>query len=146
MVYRAFSYFAALLMLLMAASPVLAAPKDDEEKAMIERSNQRCDDFYRYRREMDERDAKREKDSQEIKKVRAAHDQALEKAREEYVKNRKHEVVDPKLEKQWDEQQLALKKQNELEAKRYAARKAAAEDAIRKGCHVPENKEYDLED
>jgi hypothetical protein len=145
-VSRAFSCFAALIMLLLAGSPVNAVPKDDEEKAMIERSNQRCDDFYRYRREMDEQDNRREMDAQEIKKVREAHDKALETAREEYVKNRKKQVVDPNLEKQWDEQQLADKKQHELEARRYAERKAAVEDAIRKGCHVPEAKEYDLED
>ena len=39
-----------------------AADIDEEGKAMVERSNQRCDDFYRYRRELEETDARREKD------------------------------------------------------------------------------------
>lgn len=133
------------ILLLFSLSAKAAAP-EDEAKAMVERSNQRCDDFFRYRRELEQMDARREKGSQEIKKVRAAHDAALEAARKEYVKNRKKSVPDPRLEKEYDEQAKGWIEANKLAGKRYAERKAQVEAITRKGCRVPEMKEYDLED
>ena len=145
-VYHAFAYFIAFMMPFLLSSQCGAEATEDEAKAMVERSNQRCDDFYRYRRQLEETDKKREKDAGEIKKVRSDHEKTLELAREEYVMNRKKTIVDPKLEKQHDEAEQAWKEQNKMAGKRYAERKAAAEAIEKKGCRVPEMKEYDLED
>jgi hypothetical protein len=123
-----------------------AADIDEEGKAMVERSNQRCDDFYRYRREMEEADTRREKDAQAIKKVRAEHDKEMELAREQYVKNRKKMIPDPRLEKEHDEQELAWKERLKIAGKHYAQRKAAVDATARRGCRVPPMLEYDLED
>lgn len=133
------------IVLLFSFSAMAVAP-EDEAKAMVERSNERCDDFFRYRRELEQMDAKREKDSQKIKQVRAAHDAALEAARKEYVKNRKKSVPDPRLEKEYNEQVKEHIEAQKLAGKRYAERKAQVEAITRKGCRVPEMKEYDLED
>lgn len=138
------SAFVALLLLFSASG--WAAEPEDEAKAMVERSNQRCDDFYRYRRELEERDARREKDSQEIKKFRTNHDETLEAARKEYVKNRRKEIPNPQLEKDWEAANKGWIEANKLEGRRYAERKAKVEAITRRGCRVPEMKEYDLED
>ena len=143
---RNFAYFLLLVGSLVVSSHCGAEATDEEEQAMVLRGNQRCDDFYRYQRERAEADVRREKDAQEIKRFRTEHGQMLELARRDYVKNRKATVVDPRLEKEYNDQDLAWKEQMKIARKRYAQRKAAVAAASRKGCHVPENKEYDLED
>ena len=106
-VYHAFAYFITMLLPLLFSVQCGAEATDDVARAMVERSNQRCDDFYRYRRELEETDRRREKDADEIKKVRADHDKIIELARQEYVKTRKKTISDPRLEKEHDEQELA---------------------------------------
>jgi hypothetical protein len=139
--------FLVLLPLLLAgAIQCRAEGLESDAEAMVERSNQRCDDFFRYRRSLEEADAIREKDAQEIKKVRADHDSVIEAARQEYVKNRKKAIPDPRLEKEADDATKAWIEQNKMAGKRYAQEKAKAESISRRGCHVPEMKEYDLED
>jgi hypothetical protein len=139
--------FVILLAALMAGAIQCGAEDlETDAKAMVERSNQRCDDFFRYRRQLEEADALREKDAQEIKKVRSAHDAQLEVARREYVKNRKISIPDPRLEKEADEANKAWIEQNKMAGKRYAQERAKAEAISRRGCRVPEMKEYDLED
>jgi cell division protein FtsB len=145
-VYHAFAYFVAMLLPLLLSAQCGAQATDEDAKAMVERSNQRCDDFYRYRRELEEIDRRREKDAGEIKKLRSEHDQAIELARQEYVKNRKKTIVDPRLEKEHDEQELAWREHIKIAEKRYAQQKASADAIARRGCRVPEMKEYDLED
>lgn len=145
-VYHAFAYLIVMLATLLLSAQCGAQATEEDAKAMVERSNQRCDDFYRYRRELEETDRRREKDADDIKKVRADHDHTNELARQEYVKNRKKTLVDPRLEKEHDEQELAYREQMKIAGKRYAQQKAAVEAIVRRGCRVPEMKEYDLED
>ncbi|MGZ3722113.1 MAG: hypothetical protein ACXVA9_04230, partial [Bdellovibrionales bacterium] len=145
-VYHAFPYLIALLLPLLLSAHCGAEATDEDAKAMVERSNQRCDDFFRYRRELEETDRRREKDAGEIKKVRAEHDKVIELARQEYVKNRKKTIVDPRLEKDHDDQELAWKEHIKIAGKRYVQQKASADAIARRGCRVPEMKEYDLED
>jgi hypothetical protein len=139
--------FVILLPLLLAGAIQCGADGlETDAKAMVERSNQRCDDFFRYRRSLEEADARREKDAQEIKKVRSAHDAQIEAARQEYVRNRKKMIPDPRLEKEADDATKAWIEQNKMAGKRYAQEKAKADAISRRGCRVPEMKEYDLDE
>lgn len=113
---------------------------------MVERINERYDDFFRRQHEIERRDVEREKDAQDIKKVRAQHDQEMEKAREQYVKSRKQTVVDPHLEQAWNEEQKMWKKKNQEARNCYVRTRDEVETIEKKGRRIPENKEYDLDE
>lgn len=145
-IYLGIHIFITMLLSILLSAECGAQATDEDAKAMVERSNRRCDDFFRYRRELEETDLRREKNADEIKKVRSNHDQVIELARQEYVKNRKKTLVDPNLEKAHDDEEKAWKEQNKIAGKRYVQRKAEVESIVRRGCRVPELQEYDLED
>jgi hypothetical protein len=123
-----------------------AEATDSDERAMVERINERYDDFFRRQSELDELNAKREREAQEIKKVRSEHEKEVEEARRLYVLSRRKAVEDPRLEQQWEEQQKQAKQEMDQDRRRYVKEKKTVEDIVRRGRHIDENKEYDIED
>ena len=113
---------------------------------MVDRINQRYDDFFKRQRELEEKDLRREKERDEIKQVRLDHEIQLELARKEYIKARKVTVIDPALERHWEAEQKAQREQNLMDARCYALRRSKVESFRSRGRRIPENKEYDLED
>lgn len=117
-----------------------------EEKRMVERINDRYDDFFKRQHEIEAKQEMREKDSGDIKKFRAQQKETNEQARQEFVKNRKPRVVDPKLEEHWLEQDKAWKEQNKVARNCYVRSKEAVKNVEKKGRRIPEMKEYGLDE
>jgi hypothetical protein len=138
-------YFSLMLSLLI-PHHCGAEATDDDQSPMVERINQRYDDFFRRQRAMEEEERQRDKKANEIKRVREEHEKRIEEARREYVKSRRKVVEDPRLEQQWLEHEKDVKQQNDQFRKRYVKRRDAVEAIRRKGRRIPEMKEYDLEE
>ena len=138
--------FLSLFLAVFLSSNCGAEATEDDLSPMVERINQRYDDFYRRQHQTAAEDQKRELEAAEIKKQRMDHEANLEKQRQEYVKARKKIVEDPRLEKAWLEQQQALAEQNKMAGRRFVQKRNAIDAIERRGRRVPEKKEYDLED
>lgn len=113
---------------------------------MVERINQRYDDFFRRQRLLQEIDATREREAELIKLQRQKERQANELARQEYVKSRKKVIPDPRWEREWEEQQKAWIEQIKLAGRRYSQKKQYLEDVESKGRRIPGKIEYQIED
>jgi hypothetical protein len=126
-----------------------AVPKCDSKVtgADIDRINKRYDDFFRYRRQLEERDRAREKGRGDLHKGEQAREKALEKARLAYLKNRRPA---PDHEAKYEAEMLRHQKErkDELEAARrcYVESQDKAEKLLKRGRMIPGNAEYDLED
>lgn len=118
-----------------------------EEKRRVERLNERYDDFYKRRSEMEANEELRERNADEIKKLRAQYAEGHEKARQEFVKNRKpKEKEDPRLEQEWLEQEQARKEMNKMARNCFVRSKEDLKAIEKKGRRIPEMKEYDLDE
>lgn len=142
----AFTMLVVILLPLGAGAADCGSEDTAETRAMVERINQRYDDFFRRQRELDETDQRRERDSQEIKATRLDHSRQVELTRQEYVKNRKITVVDPRLERDWLAEDKAWKDQIKNSRRCYAERKRALEAIERRGRRIPGNLEFGLEE
>ena len=118
-----------------------------EEKQMVERINDRYDDFFRRQHEIEAEREMRGREAGEIKKVRAKIREEHENARREYVKNRPPKrKEDPKLEQEWLEQERAWKEQNKMARNCLVRSKDELKAIEKKGRQIPEMKEYDLDE
>lgn len=139
-----------LLLALMAPALARASCGDDttakEEAKMVERINQRYDDFFSRQHELEADRERREKESGEIKELRQQIVAEHEKARADYVKNRKKAVVDPRLEKEWNESEMAWKEQNKMARNCFVRSRDAVRVIEKKGRRIPGNREYDLDE
>ena len=121
-----------------------ALPSHSVEK-MVERINQRYDDFFRYHRELEERWQKRRESIGDRKKLEAAQKQKLEESRLEYVKNRKPRASNEPLRLRWEAEQKERASQVEMLRRRYVQQRDEVERYLKKGRQIPEMKEFDLE-
>lgn len=123
-----------------------AEATDQETRQMVERINERYDDFYRRQREDEELAIKRDQAAKDINAIRLEQQKAMEKARETYVKERKLEAPNPQWEQEWNQQQQAWKEQNKMAGQRYVRERDFVESIERKGRMIPQMKEYDLDE
>lgn len=123
-----------------------AEATEEDVQPMVERINQRYDDFFRHQAKMEEEAEQREHKSEDVKRIRAEQRKQLEEARREYVKSHHKSGQDPHWEQEWNEQQKEIVEKQKLFRRRYVQRKQELEQAERHGRLIPENKEYDLED
>ena len=124
----------------------VAYATEDSAQVMVERINQRYDDFFRRQVALEEQSRRREREAGEIKLVRKQQAVAHEVARADYVKSRKKTVVDPRLEHEWNEHQQEWKELNQLDRVRYVTKKQVIENMQKRGRRIPGKLEYELED
>ena len=134
--------------LILCLRPLNCGAEDtfDDTKALVGNINQRYDDFFRRLREVDEREQMRESEASEIKRLRQQHAEQVEAARSDYVKSRKKQVIDPKLEQDWNHQEEQWVEQNKMARHRFVMKKQELENVLKRGRRIPENLEYDLQE
>lgn len=112
---------------------------------MVERINQRYDDFFRYHRHLEERQAARDKGRAELKGRHEAREHEMERARLAYVKNRRPAPDTAEMEARYNlkekQRQIALEAAREC----YVQQKTHAEQILIRGRMIPANKEYELD-
>jgi hypothetical protein len=113
---------------------------------MVERINQRYDDFYRYRHDLEVRDEERRKGVADVHAKREIHEKEMERALRDYEVHVRPRPDTSKLEAAY----LAEQKQRDarLEAARecYVQQKEHALRLESHGRRIPEKLEYDIED
>lgn len=141
-----FILIAATITLPCSAEDTVASSSPASVEQMVKRINERYDDFYRYRREQDERDERLKKaasgERRATEKMRAEN---LEKARQQYVKQRKARPSDEALRLRHEAAQKDRNANLEMVRKRYVQQRDTAEQYLKKGRMIPELKEFDLE-
>lgn len=125
------------------ASPNLEVTGSVEE--MVERINQRYDDFFRWHRQQEERWKRFEVGTQERKKMEKEHAEKLEHARVAYIKARRERPSDEPLRIKWEKEQKERQEHIEMLRRRYVDQRDTIEKYLKKGRQIPEMKEYDLE-
>ena len=120
-------------------------PPETTVKDMVKRINQRYDDFFEYRRDQEERWSKQNQAVGERKKLEAEHVRGMEKAREEYVKNRRASPSLEHLRVKFEAEEKERQAKAEMQRRRYVDRRNEIEQYIKKGRAIPELKEFDLE-
>ncbi len=120
-------------------------PMSEFVKEMVERINQRYDDFFRYHREMEERMARFEVGRGERKAAEKRYYDELERARVEYVKNKKAKDSTEHLRVQWEREEKERREKMEMFRQRHVRARDEIERHLLRGRKIPELKEYDLE-
>lgn len=135
---------------LIHAVPALAIQCDAKATAssvkMVERINQRHDDFFRYQRHLEEREIARNKGRGENKVVLAKHEKRLEAARQEYIKNRRPKPDRSDLEAKSENERKERNAKLELARRCYVQQQSAEEALLKRGRMIPGNQEFDLEE
>lgn len=123
------------------------APEDTgvSGQKMVERINERYDDFFRYQRHQEERDRERNKGRGENKARLAQREKQIEKARQEYVRNRRPPPDRRDLEAQFEAAQKKRVAKNEAARRCYVQQRQKAEQILKRGRLIPGNLEYQLE-
>jgi cupin superfamily acireductone dioxygenase involved in methionine salvage len=138
-----------ILVLLMFSSLMCGAEATQQNvlsvQDMVERINQRYDDFFRYHRGMEERAKRFEHGRGERKAAEKAHYDSLERARQRYVETKKPRNSDEPLRIQWEKEEKERKEKFEMYRQRHVRTRDEVERYLLKGRKIPELKEYDLE-
>ena len=113
---------------------------------MVERINQRYDDFYRYHRELEERNSLLEQGRGDRKATEKAYYDKLERAREDYVQTKKPRQSLEPLRAGWEQQEKERREKQEMNRQRHVHSRDELEKYLIKGRKIPELKEYGLED
>lgn len=112
----------------------------------IDRINSRYDDFFRHRRDQEERDARSQVGVEEVLAAREAREKRLEEARATYSRVPKDEAREEALRVEWEKGQKQRQLQMAQAANCEVDRRSAAEEVLKRGRKIPEMKEYELED
>lgn len=129
-------------------SLVGAADVPDEltVEQMVERINQRYDDFFRFNRKMEERWDSMRSGASERRKLVAAHAVKVEEARKQFVQARKARPSDEPLRLKWEQEQKNRLEQIEILRQRFVRKRDTVEQYLKKGRQIPGLKEFGLED
>ncbi|MBX3023062.1 MAG: hypothetical protein KF799_15405 [Bdellovibrionales bacterium] len=139
------------MLILFHLAPAYAAVQCDAKdtagrEKMVERINERYDDFFRYQRHLEERERARDKGRGENKAMLKEHEAKLEKARLEYIKNRRPPPDRRELEKQAEAADKERKQRMELARRCYVEEQNAAEAVLKRGRKIPGNQEFGLDE
>ncbi|MGE0527416.1 MAG: hypothetical protein AB7G93_13535 [Bdellovibrionales bacterium] len=114
---------------------------------IVERINRRYDDFFRLEHEREEREAEIRQHAHDVKKARQKRAERLERAREEYVKNRPpREEESEILRKRWEAEEKDRRQRLELARDCYIKNQEEAQEILNRGRRIPELREYNLQD
>jgi len=129
-----------------AAAPQCDPRQGSDGLRMVERINERYDDFFRYRDHLEEREFERNKGRGDNKAALRAHAFRLEKARLEYLKNRRPKPDTSEMEAQAEIEFKARKARVEEARRCYVEQKRYVEQMLKRGRTIPPKKEFDIED
>lgn len=114
-------------------------------QGVVDRLNQRYDDFERYHRNREARLELLQKSAPDVKKAREEHKKRLEKARLEYVRVPKDKNREAILERAWEAEQKERQKLLEESRACYVHEQNVREQWLKRGRAIPGNMEYDLD-
>lgn len=135
-----------VLILISPWSSATCPPESREElEKGIDRINRRYDDFFRHRREEEERLQNIEKGAGEVKVEQERRAKKLEQARLEYKRVPKDYAREEALRVEWEKSQEQRKKAIEMARLCDVQQRQQIKDALKKGRQIPELKEFDLE-
>lgn len=141
-----------LICLLLPFNAYAAAPLNCEAvdvqrlEKEVQRINQRYDDFFRDRREREERAERMRHGSDDRKKLLEAHEKEMEKARQAYQAKPKDHAREEALRLEWEAEQKEKAKRVELARLCEVQQRAKAEELLKKGRAIPDLKEFDLDE
>lgn len=113
---------------------------------LVERLNRRYDDFFRYRDHLEEREVARNRGRGERREFLDARAAKLEKARVEYIKNRRPKPDTHEEELKAEAAQKARFAKLEEARRCYVEQQRKVDHLVKRGRAIPEAKEFDLED
>lgn len=138
-----------LILLTLFHAPSFAAECDPNVaggERVVERINERYDDFFRYHRHLEEREKARDKGRGENKKMLAEHEARMEKARLEYIKNRRPAPDRADLELKAEQERKERNRRLEIARRCYIQQRNQGEALLKRGRMIPGDKEYELEE
>lgn len=139
-----------VLLSLFHTTPALAIECDAKATAssakMVERINQRYDDFFRYQRQVEERERSRNKGRGENKIALEKHEKRIEAARQEYVKNRRPKPDRSDLEAKAEQERKERNAKMEVARRCFVQQQSAEESLLKRGRMIPGNQEFDLQE
>jgi predicted kinase len=119
---------------------------DLNHEQMVKRINERYDDFFRHRQAREDREQMTKESRAERKKIENLHVEAMEKARQDYVRSRKARPSDEAARLRHEAAEKERAANLEMLRRRYVQSRDTAEQYLKKGRKIPELKEFDLED
>lgn len=128
------------------AAPDMEPDQGLSVSQMVERINERYDDFFKYHRHLEERWERLKIGADERKKMVREHHKKIEIARQEYVKSRRARPSDEPLRLKWEQEQKNRQEQIEMLRQRYVQKRDTVEQYLKKGRQIPGLKEFGLED
>lgn len=131
-----------LVGLLVLPGLVLAAPKEGE----VEKINERYEDFFRYRRYLEERLEKLEEGQGDRQAMLREHARRLEAARKMFVESEQAKPSDEPLRVKWEAEQRARELEREKLRLKHVAERDQLEAYRLRGRKIPEMKEYGLDE
>ena len=134
----------AFLTLICLFAVTLHADNREMAEAGVNCGDERYEDFMRRLREKEAREAEMMKGAGEVHAQRAAKVAELKAVRKDYKRVKIDQ--DPRLEKEWLEQQKAMKEQLEVDRRRFVQRRDQAAKTHCYGRPIPEVLEYELQD
>ena len=113
--------------------------------SMVQRLNERYDDFFRYHQQRAEREERLQRGVPDVHEARRRHEERLEQARRAHVTVPKDLALEERRRIEWEAMQKVRLAQLEEARKCLVQQRQAAEQVLLKGRKIPEMKEYDLE-
>lgn|GEM_PF-6883907 len=123
-------------------SPQVRASDEDWR---VKRLNERYDDFFARRKQLDEFEARREAGATEVEKGNAKWDQQMNNAREKFVESR---PPPPNLDaayQQWADEQKKFEREHEQAREEYISVESRVQKLEKSAKKIPEDLEYDLD-
>lgn len=123
-------------------SPQVRASDEDWR---VKRLNERYDDFFARRKQLEEYEAKREAGASEVEKENAKWDEKMNKAREQFIASR---PPPPNLDgayQEWVKEQEKFQREHEQAREHYVSVEQRVENLEKSAKKIPEDLEYDLD-
>lgn len=116
-----------------------------DEDWRVKRLNERYDDFFARRKQIEEYDAKREAGAAEVEKENTKWDEKMDKAREQFIASR---PPPPNLDaayQEWAKEQEKFEREHEQARDSYVSVEKRVESLEKTAKKIPEDLEYDLD-
>lgn len=136
-----------LLTLALFVPGALAGAEDSRDvKVMVERINERYDDFFRVHDLQEKREERLMAGREDRRGELRRRQQEMEKARLSFVQARRPRASDEPLRLRWEAEQKGRREEIELLRRRYVEKRDTAEQYLLKGRAIPALQEFDLQD
>lgn len=121
-------------------------PDDTDVQSQVKKINERYDDFFRVQRQREEHIRRLESNKENLRARRVAREREIEKARLEFIKNRRPKPDTSQLQADFEAKLKARERHLEVSRRCYVNRKNAADHMLKKGRAIPGLTEFGLDE